>query len=687
MALCLVIVTGVVLYRRVLRPKSGSFSFSIVHEALERVRAGVRRVTRAETPGAEDKQLDRVVIQLSAEKTTLQGSAVIRAVMLLEKATQKVVQVVILALFTFATSDALVPGGNNVCTKTSTESYSQQIQGTTSCGFWGWRRCAKTTYRRGYRQRQDYECCDGWRSDDNAHCSKAICFGLTAGKCPNGGWCKSPGICSCAQGFKPPKCTDIDECDTLNGGCSDGCVNTVGSYRCSCASGYGVAKDGFNCQHIDECTSGKSDCDQRCVNTPGSFHCECISGYRLAADNTCLPVCGHSPAGTCPNGGSCVSPDNCTCPSGFQTPDCRDIDECSLSTDDCDQNCVNTLGSYRCDCAPGHGVLGDGQGSCLRGELPPSFPAICHGLTPGECPNGGSCRSPEVCHCLSGFTGNNCTDINECFNSNGGCERECHNEPGSFVCGCPSGYKLLSDGIACADINECKEKNGGCEQICDNSVGSFNCRCRKGFRLDTNNITCTDIDECSENPGFCQHDCVNIPGSFACACNSGYALQSDRKTCTDVDECVTSNGGCEQICINHVGSSECQCRAGYTSGPEQTSCTDIDECLEAIGNCSDLCVNDPGTYHCDCLAGYRLDSDGRTCQDIDECEISNGGCQELCDNSPGPGNVLAPRDWCWPRMGPRVKVGTLYTRKLSNIRLHPCEHLSASAGPTMNGKE
>lgn len=40
---------------------------------------------------------------------------------------------------------------------------------------------------------------------------------------------------------------DINECLTNNGNCSSTCNNTVGSYSCSCESGYALDVDGHNC--------------------------------------------------------------------------------------------------------------------------------------------------------------------------------------------------------------------------------------------------------------------------------------------------------------------------------------------------------------------------------------------------------------------------------------------------------
>ena len=40
---------------------------------------------------------------------------------------------------------------------------------------------------------------------------------------------------------------DINECQTDNGGCTQTCINTDGSYRCSCQNGYQLTSDGRNC--------------------------------------------------------------------------------------------------------------------------------------------------------------------------------------------------------------------------------------------------------------------------------------------------------------------------------------------------------------------------------------------------------------------------------------------------------
>ena len=41
--------------------------------------------------------------------------------------------------------------------------------------------------------------------------------------------------------------SDVNECSTNNGGCQHTCTNTLGSFRCTCRSGYRLHSNGRNC--------------------------------------------------------------------------------------------------------------------------------------------------------------------------------------------------------------------------------------------------------------------------------------------------------------------------------------------------------------------------------------------------------------------------------------------------------
>ena len=60
--------------------------------------------------------------------------------------------------------------------------------------------------------------------------------------------------------------SDVDECAINNGGCEQMCSNTIGSFYCTCESGYQLDEDGMNC-------SGKiyTDFDQQLNDIPYSL--------------------------------------------------------------------------------------------------------------------------------------------------------------------------------------------------------------------------------------------------------------------------------------------------------------------------------------------------------------------------------------------------------------------------------
>ena len=94
---------------------------------------------------------------------------------------------------------------------------------------------------------------------------------------------------------------DINECETDNGGCEHICTNTQSSFYCSCQNGYellhhlfcsGISitcnydNSGDTISDINECET--NECDQDCVNTLGSYYCTCREGFSLSLDNyTC----------------------------------------------------------------------------------------------------------------------------------------------------------------------------------------------------------------------------------------------------------------------------------------------------------------------------------------------------------------------------------------------------------------
>ena len=63
-------------------------------------------------------------------------------------------------------------------------------------------------------------------------------------------------------------CTsDINECQTDNGGCTQTCSNTDGSYQCSCDKGYELTEDRHTC-------IGKKRCCSQFLTKNTAYMCE-----------------------------------------------------------------------------------------------------------------------------------------------------------------------------------------------------------------------------------------------------------------------------------------------------------------------------------------------------------------------------------------------------------------------------
>jgi len=86
--------------------------------------------------------------------------------------------------------------------------------------------------------------------------------------------------------------SDLDECSTYTYNCdvNANCINNVGSYSCTCKSGY--TGNGQTCNDINECSSSSHGCDVNavCSNVQGSYFCACKAGYSGDGKN-CTAVC------------------------------------------------------------------------------------------------------------------------------------------------------------------------------------------------------------------------------------------------------------------------------------------------------------------------------------------------------------------------------------------------------------
>ncbi|XP_078351498.1 polycystin family receptor for egg jelly-like isoform X1 [Oculina patagonica] len=128
-------------------------------------------------------------------------------------------------------------------------------------------------------------------------------------------------------------CVDIDECAEHLHECSISsyCVNTLGSYNCSCKPGYSY--NGSMCADIDECVQELDDCDKavtKCINSPGSYICSCYKQHFAWNGETCVDV-----------------------------DECGDPARCAENA-----TCINLDGSYECNCSAAESHLCFGTTLC-----------------------------------------------------------------------------------------------------------------------------------------------------------------------------------------------------------------------------------------------------------------------------------------------------------------------------------
>ncbi|XP_077377558.1 hemicentin-1 [Festucalex cinctus] len=386
----------------------------------------------------------------------------------------------------------------------------------------------------------------------------------------------------------------------------------------TCPKGFVLDTTSY-CADEDECAL-QSPCSHSCNNIMGGFSCVCPSGFTISPEtNTCQDIdeCAQS-SHMCHYNQQCVNTVGTyrcqvKCGAGFKPSitgnSCEDVDECRESTlSPCQHQCLNTLGSYRCICHPGYQL-----------------------------------------------SGHKCIDINECLRNVCPAHQQCQNTDGGYQCfdSCPAGMTTAESGV-CSDIDECQDGSHMCRysQICQNTVGGYGCICPRGYRSQGVGLPCLDVDECLQTPSPCVHQCRNVPGSFRCLCPPGTVLLGDERSCAGLERGhVFTNGTRVRArlrpqLVSTLGRpifsrphgvsriTRQSCPGGYTS--RDGKCVDVDECL-LRQPCQHECRNSIGSFRCLCPPGYQLLANGRNCKDTDECLEQGVQCghNQMCFNTRG----------------------------------------------------
>uniref|UniRef100_A0A7N6BT80 Latent transforming growth factor beta binding protein 2 n=1 Tax=Anabas testudineus TaxID=64144 RepID=A0A7N6BT80_ANATE len=437
------------------------------------------------------------------------------------------------------------------------------------------------------------------------------------------------GQVECPKGFKRMNvthCQDINEC-LLPGICKNAeCLNSKGSYRCTCKQGYMLDPA------RSHCVSDKAVSDQKalCYRSVSAVSCSLPLPHHITKQICCCSRVGKAwGAGCdrCPLPGSDHFKE--ICPAGHGYTYLRS--DVQISLRQLGEEDLQSTGISWEEQSPTFSQPPSSQPSLLFPSGPhwgvyPQTPQVPQYPEYPETP-----QAPHIdCAHLFGFS-----VIDRCAATPRICGHgKCIPVQTGYTCQCEPGFKLSALQTNCIDVNECAEDPCEGKGRCINSYGSYTCQCHNGYSqvITQNRKFCQDINECSM-PNKCQDGkCVNTEGSYTCECYSGYA-KSRRGLCEDVDECRDPESCPNGVCVNTLGSFQCQaCRPGFR--PVSDRCVDVNECLNQTVCGRGRCVNTEGSFRCNCFQGYELSPDN-ICQDVNECATGNACPVGICINTAG----------------------------------------------------
>ncbi|XP_054832905.1 latent-transforming growth factor beta-binding protein 1 isoform X5 [Eublepharis macularius] len=489
-------------------------------------------------------------------------------------------------------------------------------------------------------------------------------------------------VVDCPQGYKRINatfCQDINEC-LLQGVCPNGeCLNTMGSYRCTCKLGYVPDPTLSRCIPDNPMVTEEKGPCYRFVSA--GKQCMHPLSVQLSKQLCCCSVgkAWGPHCEKCPLPGTAKEePVEALTISQKSEPE---VAVREVGTAAPEQELVSLDDQEKPIIQPGQPQLSPGISTI---NLHPQFPVVVEKTSPpmpvevgpdistssasqviaptqvteiNECTvnpdicGSGHCVNLPVgytCFCYDGYRLNDqqtkCSDINECTQTPHLCSLgRCENTEGSFLCICQAGFMANEQGTDCIDVDECARPHTCGEGLCVNTIGSYRCEyCESGFKM-IGRGQCEDIDECLIPHTCPDAQCINTPGSYQCvACRDGFRGWNGK--CHDINECqyssLCTNGQCENL----EGSFRCLCSQGYQLSPAGDQCEDVDECLQQQQLCANgRCRNIAGSYRCLCSQGYQLSTTRDQCEDINECQEDRDICRGgNCINTKGSYECTCP---------------------------------------------
>nr|XP_057905222.1 bone morphogenetic protein 1-like isoform X1 [Doryrhamphus excisus] len=227
-------------------------------------------------------------------------------------------------------------------------------------------------------------------------------------------------------GFSATFFKEVDECSRPdNGGCEQHCVNTLGSYKCACDPGYELASDKSSCESacggfITELNGSfttpgwpkeyppNKNCVWQLV-APVQYRITLVFDvFEMEGNDVCkydyTEVRSGASADSKLHGKFCgeekpesvtsqqnkmrieFKSDNTVSKRGFKAHFFSDMDECSQENAGCQHECVNTMGSYSCQCRNGF-KLHDNMHDCKEASCDHMISGVSGTITSPNWPN------------------------------------------------------------------------------------------------------------------------------------------------------------------------------------------------------------------------------------------------------------------------------------------------------------